>query len=100
MSEHLHPTRLEWDGRHGLARHAGVQIELQQAPSRQWHEVHYTPGIQAEIRDRPCDAKRDMSLQEISAVQRWLAHMAYAARQSIGHDAPTTSPTTTKGPAA
>lgn len=84
MSELLHPTRLEWDGRRGLARHDGVCIELRQSPSSAWCEVHYTPGIQAEVRERPADPRRDMEPAEISQAQRWLAHMAYAARSAIG----------------
>jgi hypothetical protein len=84
MSEQLHPTRLEWDGRRGFARHDGVEIVLRDAPSKQWAEVHFTPGIQAEVRERSCDARRDMVAAEIRSATRWLEHMAYAARSSIG----------------
>ncbi len=80
----MNPTRLEWDGRTGLARHAGVQILLSQPPSNQWAEVHYTPGIQADVRERPGDARRDMLPHEIRAVQAWLANMAAKAREATG----------------
>ena len=85
MSEQLHPTRLEWDGRKGLARHDGVQIQLHHAPGGgHLAEVHYTPGLQAEVRDRCCDARRDMTPDEIHAAQRWLANMALLAREAVG----------------
>lgn len=85
MSDHLHPTRLEWDGRRGVARHDGVQIELREPPSKQWHEVHYVPGIQAEVRERACDPKRDLVPKEIDGINRWLQYMASAGRKNIGH---------------
>lgn len=83
MSELLHPTRLEWDGTRGFARHDGVQIQLRRAPGAKWHEVHYTPGIQAEVREHASDARRELTGDEIRSVQRWLAHMAYAALKAI-----------------
>lgn len=92
MSDQLHPTRLEWDGRRGLARHDGVSIELHKPPSATWHEVHYTPGIQAEIREHPSDPRREMTADEIRNAQRWLAYMAHAARQACAQTL-----TTTKG---
>lgn len=88
MSDQLHPTRLEWDGRTGLARHRGVAIVLLEPPSRQWAEVHYTPGIQQELREHASDPKREMHPDEVRAIQRWLDHMAHAARTNIGHSKP------------
>ena len=89
MSEQLHPTRLEWDGRRGVARHDGVSIELHRAPGCSWAELHYTPGIQAEIRERACDPRRDMTADEVKAVQRWLQYMAHAARSACAQTLPT-----------
>ena len=88
MSDHLYPTRLMWDGRSGFARNDGVHIVLAQPPGRQYAEVHYVPGVEAQVRDRDCDARRDMVSSEIKAVQRWLDHMAYAARMAIGEQPP------------
>lgn len=85
MSDQLHPTRFEWAQGRGLARYDGVTIELHQCPlPRTWAEVHYTPGIQAEVREHASDARRDMAADEIRMVQRWLDHMAHACREACG----------------
>ena len=89
MSAPSDSTRLEWDGRRGLARHDGVSIELHRPPGCNWAEVHYTPGIQSQIRERACDPRRDMTADEIKAVQRWLQCMAEAARASCAQTIPT-----------
>lgn len=83
MSELLHPVRLEWDGRRGLARADGVTIELHTAPMPGWCEVHYTPGIQSEVRPRACDPRRDMLEAEIAAVKTWLFNMAARTRAQM-----------------
>lgn len=83
MSDALYPTRLEWDGRQGLARHDGVQILLQRSPTT-FAEVHYTPGIQAQVRERAVDPRRDMTAQEVASAQAWLVNMATNARQATG----------------
>lgn len=88
MSDHLHPTRLEWDGRRGLARHDGVSLTLHRPPGITWAEVHYTPGIQAELRERPADPRREMTGDEIHAAQRWLQRMADAARAACAQTIP------------
>lgn len=88
MGDILHPTRLEWDGRSGIASHDGVQVRLARAPSSQWYEVHYMPLVQSEVRERACDPRRDMTPDEIKAVQRWLEYMAHAARHALGQQEP------------
>ena len=80
MSEHLHPTRLEWDGRRGMARHDGVQVELRSAPLR-FAEVHYTPGIQYDVRDNGASARREMTQAEIGDCQRYLLRLAHRCHQ-------------------
>lgn len=40
-------------------------MELRNPPGGALAEVHYTPGMQAEVRERDCDAKREMTAQEI-----------------------------------
>lgn len=88
MSEKLYPTRLEWDGRRGMARHDGVSLELHRPPAGAWAEVHFTPGIQAQVRERACDARRDMTADEIRAALRWLQYMAHAARTACAQTLP------------
>lgn len=83
MSELLHPVRLEWDGRHGLARADGVTVELLATPMPGWYEVHYTPGIQSEVRQSACDARRDMTEAEIAAVKAWLFNLAGRTRAQL-----------------
>lgn len=77
-------TRLEWDGRKGTDMCDGVVMELRNPPCGALAEVHYTPGMQAEVRERDCDAKLEMTAQEISAADRWLAVMAMLAREAVG----------------
>lgn len=78
------PTRLHWDGYTGLAKHDGVSITLHSNPGPAWATVDYAEGLQAEVRDHPSSAKRDMLPSEVLQVQRWLAYMAHAARSGIG----------------
>lgn len=91
MSDQLHPTRLEWSGHTGMARHDGVQMQLHRSPGV-FAEVHYTPGIQAQVRDRPCDPRRDMTAQEIRAAQAYLVNIAARCREVVGQQAPLVQP--------
>lgn len=77
MSAALYPNRLFWDGRQGCAKFGGEGVELASMPHvdglPMWTtEVDYAPGVVAELRER-CDAKRDMTSNEIRAVRAWLA---------------------------
>lgn len=40
--------------------------------------------MQAQVRERASAARRDMTPQEISAAERWLAVMAMLAREAVG----------------
>jgi hypothetical protein len=84
VSELLHPTRLAWDGRRGIARHDGVQVVLAERPEGlHYHDIDYEPGIVAQCRDRACDARRDLTAEEIGAVVGALMRMAAAARRAL-----------------
>lgn len=76
-----YPTRLEWDGRRGLARHDGVQVELRRPPTHH-AEVHYVPGIQYDVRDGGADARREMTPEEIAHCQRYLLWLAQRCHQA------------------
>ena len=86
MSELLHPTRLEWSGQRGMARHDGVQIDLHKPPGAAVAELHFTPGLQAEVRERDCDTKREMTGDEIRQAKNWLVNMARRAREATGQN--------------
>ena len=76
------PSRLEWDGRTGLAVHDGVSCTLVHAPGP-WAEVRFSGDLQAQVRDHPAHARRDMLPAERAQVERWLAYMAHAVRTAI-----------------
>lgn len=87
MTALLHPTRLEWDGSRGVARHDGVSIDLHRAPGGGvFHEIHYTPGCQAEVRERPGDARREMRADEVAQAQRLLHNWALLCREIAGQE--------------
>lgn len=80
----MHPTRLAWDGRRGVARHDGVQVVLVERPAGLcYHDIDYVPGIIAQCRDRACDQPRDLAAEEIGAIVGALMRMAAAARASL-----------------
>lgn len=84
MSEALHPTRLAWDGRRGIARHDRVEVVLTERPEGlHYHDIDYEPGIVAQCRDRACDPPRDLTAEEISAIVGALMRMAAAARRAL-----------------
>jgi hypothetical protein len=83
MSEALHPTRLMWDGRRGVAAHDGVSVELRRSPTV-FAEVHYVPGLQAEVREHASDRRREMTATEIRLAQAFLAHFADRCREGVG----------------
>lgn len=78
------PMRLEWSHGRGLARCDGVSIELVRPPGANVAEIHYTPGVQAEIRERDCDPRRDMTPDEIRQAEAWLHHITARMREVIG----------------
>ena len=62
MSPTTMPTRLRWDGRHGVARHDGVEVQLAARPvGMHYVELDYAPGVVAQCRDRACDPIRDLA---------------------------------------
>jgi len=83
MSDTLIPTRLYWDGRHGVAQHDGAHVTLRVNPSRVFAEIDFAPGLGvAEVREGT-NARRDMSAQERIAMTRWLESFANAARRMV-----------------
>lgn len=84
MSDALHPTRLRFDGQRGIARHDGVEVTLPTRPEGlRYYDIDFEPGTVAQVRDRACDIPRDMSSEEIAAVQAALKRMARMARGSL-----------------
>lgn len=91
-------TRLEWAGGQGFACHDGVSISLLRPPGRWVAEIHYTPGMQAEVRERDCDPKRLMTTEEMRQADRWLRVMAFRVREATGQLPVIYPPTTTTTP--
>jgi len=82
MSDAIHPTRLRWDGRAGIARHDGVSVDLRERPPGMlWTEVDFEPGIVSECRDRDCDPRRELHGEEVRMIVSYLEGMARRARQ-------------------
>ena len=79
------PIRLEWSHGRGLAQCDGVSIELRRPPGPLVAELHYTPGMQAEIRERDCDPRRDMTAEEVR-------HVTARMREVIGQLYPLEAP--------
>lgn len=75
------PTRLQWDGRKGVARHDGVEVQLSMRPEGMlWRQVDYAPDAVATCRDRDCDPERDLLPDEVGMIRTYLAQMARRAR--------------------
>lgn len=74
MSDDIHPTRLVWDGRRGLAKHEEARVILRGPPPAlpDIAEIDYVPGIVAQIRRHSWDKVDDMRPPEIVAVLSWL----------------------------
>lgn len=70
-----YPTRLVWQRTHGVAQCDGVRVELTTRPElpglQEMTEMDYLPGIAAVVRER-CDARRDMTSDEIRSAITWL----------------------------
>jgi hypothetical protein len=70
-----YPTRLVWQRTRGVAQCGGVRIELTTQPAipglQEMTEMDYLPGQAAVVRER-CDARRDMTSDEIRATITWL----------------------------
>lgn len=85
MSAALYSTRLYWNEHSGVARHAGVTVELAERPQlvpilRELVEIDYTPEVQvARVREH-CSAWRDMTADEIGACRTWLEIVSRTAR--------------------
>lgn len=82
------PMRLEWSNGRGLAQCDGVSIELRRPPGVGYVEIHYSPDVQAEIRERDCDPRRDMTADEVRQAEQWLHHIAARMREVIGQQQP------------
>ena len=84
MSAALYATRLYWDSRRGVAKHAGVSVELAYRPQiepilRDLVEIDFTPEVHvARVRESG-HGWRDMTEHEMRAAQAWLAIVSTAA---------------------
>lgn len=86
------PMRLEWSHGRGLAQCDGVSIELRRPPGVGYVEIHYSPDVQAEIRERDCDPRRDMTPEEVRQAEAWLRHVTARMREVIGQLYPLEAP--------
>lgn len=84
MPNQPNPSRLEWNGSTGFLCHDGIQATLHHAPGRLYHQIHFTPGMQAEVQEHPSDPKREMTGEEIAMFGRWLAAASRRMYESIG----------------
>lgn len=89
MSDLLNPTRLSWQHGAGFAKHDDVRVSLRHAPRvtglpAGLVEIEFSPVERvAFLRERDCDARRDMTSAEIAAVDAHLAAMAAGARDVL-----------------
>lgn len=75
MSTVYTTIRLWWDGRRGQAQYNGVTIPLDEAPDVMQciYELDYAPELHTyEIRERPCDPRRELRPPEQELLLRWL----------------------------
>ena len=76
--------RLWWNGRKGQAQYDGVTRELDRAPDvmQQIYELDYAPELHTyEVRERPCDERRELKPPEIEAIDRWLRSFSAAVKR-------------------
>jgi hypothetical protein len=76
VSDALYFTRLRWHSGGGIAKLHGRAVTLDAAPdlgAGPVHEVDYAPEAGCwELRERACDARRDMTAAEIRAADALL----------------------------
>lgn len=88
MSSELYLVALCWDGQKGYAKHDGVDVRLARAPvlgRTVVDRIEYSPAIAvAWIAERACDARRDMTPDEMEDAALWLLRMSSAVRQVVG----------------
>lgn len=92
MSSVLYVTRLLWNGRLGLAKHAGVMVDLTTWPAAALPGVHvaemdYTPEVRVYQVRESAHGWRDMTGPEIQAVRAWLQQVADAAKHAVEGEA-------------
>lgn len=86
MSLRYTTIRLWWNGRTGQAQYDGVHRELTSAPDvmQHVHELDYAPELRTfQIRERPCDPRRDLEPPEQELLLRWLAAFAASVKRGI-----------------
>ena len=75
-------SRLWWSGGRGVAHHAGVTVELSQAPALAGvtpTELDYAPALYVALLRLRSDARRDMTPAECAAALALLQRIASAA---------------------
>lgn len=88
-------TRLWWDGRHGVARHDGVTVDLHAAPvlgRLHLAEIDYAPAVRVAQLRESAHGWRDMSAAERQAADELLGRIASAARAAAAPDTSTAEP--------
>lgn len=89
MSDDLYPIRVRWDGRKGIAKHAGVVVTLTAAPL-QWvpslqglTEIDYAPTVRVAQVRIAADAMRMLDQTEIDVIELTLVQMAQDAQDAL-----------------
>lgn len=89
MSSALYNTRLYWDGRHGIAKHDGVAIELKAwpadvLPGTAVMSIDYTPEVRRGELVTPGDTyPRQMTPEQKRLAFAWLQSIAAEARAKV-----------------
>ena len=87
VSDLLHPTRLAWDGRRGIARHGGVEIILKSPPPAlpDIYTIEFDPALGLnEIKRYPHSPPGEQLLPpEAEAVIEWLGQLEKWGRRFL-----------------
>lgn len=84
MSLSYTTIRLWWNGRRGQAQYDGVTRELTSPPDvmQQLYELDYAPELHTyEIRERACDARRELNPPEQEIILSWLRSFAESVKR-------------------
>jgi hypothetical protein len=95
MSEVLYSRLVWWNGSRGLAKSLDVTVALREAPQClpgacevEMGEVEAGRLTYAEVRDRPCDPRRDMTADEVLRCRLWLEKVRGATLAAMRGDCP------------
>ena len=93
--------RLWWDGRHGVARHGGVTVDLRAAPvlgHLHLVELDYAPSVRVAMVRESAQAWREMSREERHLAKALLERVSAAAHAATQPDTPAPETTCQNAP--